>query len=286
METGAGAVPSKIPAERKGAIMAKIHSSAVVADGAELADSVVVGPLCYVGPHVKIGPGTELISHCNIDGYTTLGADNVVHPFAALGQPAQDHSVVPGAPTYLKIGDRNIFREGCAIHTGAKPESETVIGSDNMFMNGSHVGHNGIIGNHVHFISHAVTGGYAEVQDYAILSGLVAIHQFTRVGRFVIISGCSAFSQDVPPFMMAEGRNGGVKMINKVGLQRAGFSPESINIIKQIFRIFYRSSLIPSLALAKIREELPETPEVKEFLTFCANSKKGVISGHVAGHRE
>ena len=266
--------------------MAKIHPTAVVEDGAILADGVEIGPLCYVGPHVKIGEGTRLIAHCNVDGYTTLGKNNILHPFAALGQPAQDHAVVPGAATYLNVGDGNIFREGCAIHTGTAPESATNIGNNNMFMNGSHVGYTGQIGNKVHFISLAGTGGYAEVHDRAILSGLVAIHQFCRVGKLAIISGCSAFSQDVPPFMMAEGRNGGVKMINKVGLQRAGYTPEQINVVKQIFRIYYRSGLIPSAALEKIRTELPMTEEVREFLDFCANTKKGVVSGNAnSGHR-
>ena len=265
--------------------MVKIHPTAVVEDGAVLGSDVEIGPLCYVGPHVRIGDGSRLISHCNIDGYTTLGKNNVVHPFAALGQPAQDHSVVPGAPTYLNIGDDNIFREGCAIHTGTLPESATTIGNGNMFMNDSHVAHNCVIGNHVHFISHALVAGYCEVQDFVILSGLVAIHQFCRVGKLAIISGCSAFSQDVPPFMMAEGRNGGVKMINKVGLQRAGYTPEQINVIKHIFRIYYRSGLIPSAAIARIKEELPQTEEVKYFLDFCATTKKGVIPGN-AGRRD
>ncbi|MCI5778665.1 MAG: acyl-ACP--UDP-N-acetylglucosamine O-acyltransferase [Lentisphaeria bacterium] len=265
--------------------MTKIHPTAVVEEGAILGEDVEIGPLCFVGRHVKIGDGTRLIAQCGIDGYTTLGKNNVLHPFAALGQPAQDHSVVPGAVTYLNIGDNNIFRENCTIHTGTAPESATTIGSDNMFMAGSHVAHNCKIGNHVHFINATMTGGYAEVQDYAILSGLVAIHQFCRVGRFAIISGCSAFSQDVPPFMMAEGRNGGVKMINKIGLQRAGFSSESISVIKQIFRIYYHSDLIPSKALEKIRTELPQTPEVLEFLEFCATTKKGVVPGRDNGHR-
>ena len=153
-------------------------------------------------------------------------------------------------------------------------------------MNGSHVAHNCKVGNNVHYISLAVTGGYAEVQDNAILSGLVAIHQFCRVGRFAIISGCSAFSQDVPPFMMAEGRNGGVKMINKIGLQRAGFDAETINVIKHIYRIYYRSNLIPSNAIEKIKTDLPQIPEVLEFLEFCANSKKGVVPGNAnSSHR-
>ena len=205
--------------------MAKIHPSAIVADGATLENGVEVGPFCYVGPNVKIGAGTRLIGHCNIDGYTTLGRENVIHPFAALGQPAQDHSVVPGEATYLNIGDGNIFREGCTIHTGTKPGSETRIGNHNMFMNATHVAHNCIVGNNVIYVGYAGTAGYCQVFDNALISGLVGIHQFCRVGRYAIISGGSVFSKDVPPFMMAEGRNGGVKMINKVGLQRADSRP-------------------------------------------------------------
>lgn len=265
--------------------MASIHPTSVVADGAILGDGVEIGPLCYVGPHVKIGDGTRLISHCNIDGYTTLGKENVVHPFAALGQPAQDHAVIPGEATYLNIGDRNVFRESCTMHTGTKPGSSTEIGNDCLFMATSHVGHNCKVGNHVTYVNGSVTGGYAEIQDNVILSGLVAIHQFCRVGRFTIISGCSAFSKDVPPFMMAEGRNSAVKMINKIGLQRAGFSEETISVIKHIFRIYYHSDLIPSKALEKIKTELPQIPEVVEFINFCENSPRGVVSGKVTGHR-
>ncbi len=265
--------------------MAKIHPSSVVAEGAVLDDSVEVGPFCYVGPHVRIGGGTRLIGHCNIDGYTTLGENNVIHPFAALGQPAQDHAVEPGAVTYLRIGNGNVFREGCAIHTGTKPETETRIGDHNMFMNCSHVAHNCRVGNNVLYIGYAGTAGYCEVFDNALLSGLVGVHQFCRIGRFAILSGGSVFSKDIPPFMMAEGRNGGVKMINKIGLQRAGFPAETIEVIKHIHRIYYRSGLAPVNALARIREELPPIPEVKEFLDFCAASKRGVLAAGVEGHR-
>ena len=265
--------------------MPKIHPSAIVSDGAELDDSVEVGPFCFVGPNVRIGAGSRLIGHCNIDGHTTLGRNNVIHPFAALGQPAQDHAVVEGEATYLNIGDNNIFREGCTIHTGTKPGSETRIGSRNMFMNATHVAHNCIVGNDVIYVGYAGTAGYCEFFDNVLISGLVGIHQFCRVGRFAIISGGSVFSKDIPPFMMAEGRNGGVKMINKVGLQRAGFSTETISVIKQIFRIYYRSGLIPTNALERIRTELPLIPEVREFIHFCETSKKGVISAQVEGHR-
>ena len=265
--------------------MAKIHPTSVVMDGAIIGADVEIGPLCFVGPNVKIGNGTRLISHCNIDGYTTLGENNIIHPFAAIGQPAQDHAVEEGAATYVEIGDRNVFRECTTVHSGTKPGTKTIIGSDCLFMATSHIAHNCKIGNHVTYVNGAVSGGYAEIFDHAILSGLVAIHQFCRVGRYCIISGLSGFSKDVPPFMMAEGRNGGVKMINKVGLQRAGFDSETITVIKHMHRIFYRSELSLSNALDKIKSELPQIPEVLEFIEFCENSPRGVVGGKVTGHR-
>ncbi len=265
--------------------MAKIHPGSVVCDGAELAADVEIGPFCYVGPHVKLGEGCRLIGHVNIGGYTSLGCRNVLYPFAALGQPAQDHAVTAGARSYLRIGDDNIFREGFTAHTGTKPESETVIGSRCMFMNHSHVAHNCVIGDDVIFVNSVAAAGYSQIMDHAILSGLVGIHQFCRVGRYAIISGGSVFSKDVPPFMMAEGRNGGVKMINLVGLKRAGFPDETIRVIREIFKIYYHSNLAPGNALKKIAAELPQIPEVKEFLDFCAGSVKGVLCNRAEAHR-
>ena len=258
--------------------MAKIHPTAVVCDGAILDDSVEVGPLCYVGPNVKIGAGTKLIAQCNIDGYTTLGKNNLLHPFASLGGPAQDHSVVPGEPTYLNIGDDNTFYQSCTIHTGAQPGTATTIGNHCMFMNSSHVAHNCTVGNNVIYVTCSMTAGHCVVMDNAILSGCVAIHQFCRVGRFVMVSGGSVCSKDIPPFMISAGRNAAPRTFNRVGLSRNGFSAETQSAIKQVFRIFYRSGLSIKNALEKIKAEVPMIPEVVEFIEFCESSKRGVIS--------
>ena len=262
-----------------------IHPTAVVSDGAVIGAGVEIGPFVYVGPNVKIGDGCRLLAHCVVDGHTTMGERNVVHPFATLGGPAQDHGIEPGSVSYLQIGSDNEFREGFTAHTGTKPETCTVIGNHCLFMAQSHVAHNCQIGNNVIFVNSACAGGYAQVFDNAILSGLVAIHQFCRVGRFVMISGCSAFSLDVPPFMIAEGRNGGVKTINRVGLSRAGFSEVAQRNIKDLYKIYYRSGLNAGQALEKIRTELPQAPEVVEFLDFCANTKKGVVAPNREGRR-
>ncbi|MDD3155533.1 MAG: acyl-ACP--UDP-N-acetylglucosamine O-acyltransferase [Victivallaceae bacterium] len=266
--------------------MAVIHPSSVVEAGAQLADDVVVGPLCYVGKDVKIGSGTRLIAQCNVSGHTTIGCGNTIHPFAAIGQVAQDYHADPRMVSYIRIGDNNIFREGCTVHPGTAEGTETVIGDGCMFMAESHVAHNCHVGNQVILANSAILGGYVEVGDRAFISAVSAVHQFCRVGRLAIISGGSVFSKDIPPFMMAEGRNGGVKMVNVIGLQRAGFSEETTRVVRNLYKIFYRSDLVPGNAIVAAKEQLPQIPEVLEFIAFCESSKRGILSARAAGHRE
>lgn len=257
--------------------MAKIHSTAVVADGALLAESVEVGPFCVVGPHVKIGAGTRLIAQCHIGGHTTIGENNIFYPFSAIGMEGQDFHADEKIVSFVRIGDRNIFREGSTVHRGTAENTETVIGSGCMLMSGAHAAHNVHIGNNVVMVNNAVVGGYGEIDDNAILSGNTALHQFCRMGKFSMMSGCSAYSKDIPPYMIAAGRNGGVEMVNLVGLKRNGFTAEAIRAIRDIFRIYYDSELSPTSALAKIKAELPPLPEVLEFIRFCESSKRGVV---------
>ena len=265
--------------------MAKIHPSSIVEAGAVLDDSVEVGPMCYIGSHVKIGAGTKLVGQCRIDGYTEMGENNIVYPFASLGMNAQDVHVEEGKKTYLKVGSNNIFRECFTAHTGTLPDTTTVIGSHCMFMACTHVAHNCQIGDCVIMVNSAGLAGYCEVGEHALISGLAGTHQFCRIGRYAIISGGSVFSQDIPPFMMAEGRNGGVKMINLVGLKRGGFSDETIRVIRDVYKLYYRSGLTPRNALEAIRTKLPQIPEVQEFIAFCESSKRGVLAARLNGKR-
>lgn len=265
--------------------MAEIHPTAIVEDGAVIAEDCKIGPMCFVGRNVKIGAGTELIAQCHITGYTTIGENNLIYPFAALGCDGQDHAVDRSSRRYLEIGDHNIFREHVAIHTGTMPETKTVIGSHCMFMNCSHVAHNCIIGNNVIMVNGSVVGGYGEIHDNAILSGLVAIHQFCRVGKFAMASGGSVFSKDVPPFMIVEGRNGSPKAVNRVGMRRNGFSNAEINAMCDVLKIFTREGLSVPNAIAKIQAEVMPCAPVQAFIDFCAGTKKGVVSGMGAGLR-
>ncbi len=264
--------------------MAKIHPSAVVEAGAKLADDVEIGPMCYVGPDVVIGSKTRLIAQCHVTGYTTIGENNLIFPFASIGTSAEDYAFA-GGKCAVKIGDGCIFRECTTVNAGTKDGTETVLGNRVFMMANSHVAHNCIVRDGAILVCGTVLGGYAEVGERAFISGLCAIHQFCRVGRLAILSGGSVFSKDIPPFMMAEGRNGGVKMVNVVGLRRAGFTVETIRVIQDLYKIVFRSDLNLTMAYAKCRAELPQIPEVEEFLAFAESSKRGILTNREDGHR-
>jgi len=265
--------------------MAKIHPTAFVDPQAQVADSAEIGPLCCVGPHVKIGENCKLLAQCHIGGHTEVGEGNTFFPFSAIGMRAQDVHADPDMVSYVKIGNGNIFREGSTVHAGTEEGTCTVIGNNCMFMAEAHVAHNAVVGDNVIMVNCSLAAGHTRIGDNAVISGLVAVHQFCRVGRFAMLSGGSVFSKDIPPFMMAEGRNGGLKMVNVVGLKRAGFSDETIRALRNVFKIFVKSGLNQGNALATIKAEVPQLPEVVEFIEFCESSKRGVLCNR-EGHRE
>lgn len=258
--------------------MSKIHPTAIVDSKAEIGEGVEIGPFCIVGPNVKIGEGTILEAHSCIKGNTTLGKKNHLHSNVVLGGDPQDLAYVPGTQSYLKIGDNNVFREGFTANVGTKPGSETIIGNNNFFMANTHIAHNCKIGNRVIMANCALAAGYVEIGDCCLISGIAAIHQFCRVGRLAVLSGCSAISVDLPPFMIGHGRNGPVQGPNIVGLQRNGFSNETIRIIKDLYKIFFRGNKTVKSSIEQIKAELPMIPEVVEFIEFVETSKRGVLS--------
>ncbi len=265
--------------------MAKIHSMAVVDPNAEIAEGVEIGPFCIVGPDVKIAKGTKLLGQCNVVGYTTIGENNTIYPGASIGTPAEDYDVC-GGKTYLRIGNDNIFREGVTVNTGTKPDSETVIGNGCFLMANSHVAHNCVLGDKVIMVVGAGLSGYVTVQENCIISGLSGIHQFCRMGRLSMLSGGSVVSMDIPPFVIAEGRNGAVKNLNLIGMKRNGFTVDKLRVMKNLFKIFFRSGLNVSQAIEKIRSELELIPEVMEFIEFVESSKRGVLHGRDTGRRQ
>lgn len=265
--------------------MPNIHKMAVVDPKAELADDVEIGPFCVVGPNVRIDAGTRLISNVNVLGHTTLGKNNTVFPYVSIGTDPQDYDY-KGGVSYVKIGDGNRFREGVTVNLGTKEGSATVIGNNCYFMANSHVAHNANVGRNVIMVQGAMLGGYVTVMDNAILSGLTAVHQFCRVGRFAFLGGGSTISMDLPPFMLADGRNGVVRGVNVIGLRRNGFSNEDIKTVKRLYTIFFRSDLNGSQATARIQEELPDCAPVMEFLEFVQASGRGVLMGKAESRRD
>ncbi len=265
--------------------MAKIHPSAIVDPKAVLADDVEIGPYCIVGPDVQLGSGCKLISQCNVVGHTIMGKNNTVHPFASIGGPPQDHAFDESIVSWIKIGDNNIFREGVTINPGTGEGTETVIGNGCFMLAYTHVAHNCKVGDNVVMVNLAGVAGYVEVGDNCLISGQSGIHQFCRMGRFAVLSGGSQVSLDIPPFMIADGRNGGIRGINLVGLRRGGFPKETIRALKNAYSIMFRSELNTKNALQKVKDEVPQLPEVLELIEFFETTQRGVLQGKGASRR-
>jgi UDP-N-acetylglucosamine acyltransferase len=252
----------------------KIHPTAIVDPSAELAEDVEIGPWAVVERDVIIGSGTKLWPRAFVGRWTQIGKDCQVHMGAVVGHEPHDVSY-EGKRSFLKVGDRNIFREYSFIHRGAKPETATVLGDDNYFMATSHVGHNARIGNRVILAPTALLGGHVVVEDNVFLSAQTAIHQFCRIGRLAFLSGLTGVNQDVPPFVIAGGRPAGITSLNREGLKRAGIDSHGREKLKEAFRTLFRSSLSLPDAMAKI-EEGEVTAEVRHLLDFIRSSERGI----------
>ena len=252
-----------------------IHPTAIVHPKASVASSCEIGPYCVIGEHVALDEKCRLHSHVVMDGHTKMGKENEIFPFAAIGTKSQDLKF-KGGVTRLEIGDRNVFREGVTIHSATNDNTATVIGSDNLFLIHAHVAHDCIIGNGNIFSGFAGLAGHVIVEDNVILSGYVAVHQFCRIGKHAMVGGCCKVRQDIAPFMLADGDVAAPVFINKIGLERHGISEESINALKQAYKIIFRETLPLADALAKVESELPQTAEVKHLVAFIRASERGI----------
>ena len=218
----------------------QIHATAIVDSGAEIGSGTIIGPYSIVGPGVVLGSNCWLQHHVTLAGPMRAGSGNKFYAYCSIGQQTQDLKY-GGEPTYLEIGDENTFREFVTINRSTSSEGKTVVGSGGNFLAYSHIGHDCTVGNSVIFSNNGTLAGHVEVGDNAIMGGLTAVHQFCRIGRFAITGGCSKIVQDVPPFMIADGNPAEIRGVNLVGLERNGFSPEKVKLIKKAFRLIYRS---------------------------------------------
>ncbi len=259
--------------------MPDVHPSSIVHPEARLADDVSVGPFSCVGPAVTIGAGTLIKSHAVIEGPTTIGAGNTIFPFASIGAVPQDLKYA-GEPSETIIGDRNTIREGVTIHRGTRASMRTQIGSGCLLMAYSHVAHDCVVGNGVILANLATLAGHVTVEDHAIIGGLTGVQQFIRIGAHSYIGGGCLVVQGVPPFMRVYNYpTTHVGSINEIGLKRHGYSDERIQLIKQAYRILYRSGLTPKSALERIRSEMQHTEDILRLVTFLQNADRGVVKG-------
>lgn len=257
-----------------------IHPTAIVDPGAELDGSVNVGPYVIIEKGVKIGRGTEIKPHSVLTGPTTIGSGNVIGPFATVGAPPQDLKY-KGENTELVIGDNNQIREYVSIHRGTVTGNGiTTLGSRNLLMGYVHIAHDCIVGNSAVLANAATLAGHVQVEDYAIIGGLVAIHQFSRIGAFSYIGGLSGISKDVPPFIIVSGTRKEMRIsgINKVGLRRRGMDSDTLKKLDRAYKIIFMTpDLLLKDALEQAAAELVDCEPVDQLINFFRTSKQGVI---------
>ncbi len=254
----------------------QIHPTAIVDSRAKLGAGTVVGPYCIIEGNVVLGPECWVQHHVTLSGPMHAGARNRFYAYCSIGQQTQDLKY-GGEPTFLEIGNENTFREFCTVNRSTTAEGKTRIGNCGNFLAYSHIGHDCDVGNSVIFSNNATLAGHVQIGDRAIMGGLTAVHQFCRIGRFAITGGCSKIVQDIPPFMIADGNPASIRGINLVGLERNNFAPESVKLIKEAFRLIYRSKFNTRQAVEAIQQELPTTEEITQILEFIASSERGII---------
>lgn len=256
--------------------MIEIHPTAIINDGAQLGSSVVIGPYCVVGPDVRIGEGTRLMSHVVLEGVTTIGRGCTIFPFACIGTQTQDLKFT-GAKTFVKIGNDTTIREYVTVNSGTSEGEVTQVGSNCHIMAYSHVAHACTVGDRVIMANCATLAGEVEVESDSILGGLVAVHQFCRIGKMCIVGGCSKVTQDAPPYMTVDGHPAAVRGLNIVGLKRKGYDVKAVKLLKEAYRYLYRSGLSTSHAVEKIGAHIESIPEIQHLLSFVSTSQRGII---------
>jgi len=263
---------------------ARVHATALVSAEAELADHVEIGPYAIIEGKVRLGPDCVVKPNAYLQGPLTMGRGNVVFSGAVLGERPQ-HLKYNDEPTALEIGDFNVFREHVTIHRGTTHSWATRIGDHNYFMVNSHVGHDCVIGNHCILTNGALVGGHCVLEDNVYLSGNCAVHQFVRIGRLAMLSGCSATTKDIPPFIMQQYIDT-VVGLNVVGLRRAGFTPLQMDAIRRAFKLLFRERSTLPAALARLEQELGEVDVVQELIAFVRHCPKGINPMRSRGREE
>jgi UDP-N-acetylglucosamine acyltransferase len=246
-----------------------VHPTAVVHPGASLGKDVEVGPYCLLGEHAVIGDGTRLLANVVVQGYTQIGSENVIYPFAVIGGTTQDKKF-RGEVSYVRIGDRNQIREYVTVNRGTEAGTATTIGSDCHLLAYVHIAHDCQIGDRVIMSNLTQLAGHCVVGDGANISGMVGVHQFVRIGRLAFIGGRSKILKDCPPFMLVEGNPAWIRGLNRVGLKRSEVSEKAQAELKEAYRLLYMGNQTLSQVIERLRDRV-ETVEGKELVAFFAD---------------
>jgi len=249
----------------------RVHPTAVIGAGAHLAAGVVVGPYAVIGGDVRIGRGTRIGPHAVIEDGVRIGAENTISAGATLGTIPQDRHF-EGEQSFLEVGDRNLIREYVNISRATGEGQRTFIGDECMILTGAHIGHNCRVGNRVVVVNGSQLGGHVDVGDGAYVGGLSGVVQFRRIGRLAMVGGYSAVRQDVPPFMLVEGRPARCWGLNQVGLERNGIAAADRAVLRRTFRLLYQSGLGISPAVERLRAQLGDHPLVAEIIAFLEDA--------------
>jgi UDP-N-acetylglucosamine acyltransferase len=253
-----------------------IHRTALIDPSAQLGADVSVGPYSIVGPHVTVGERSTIAAHAVIERHTRIGEGVKIGYGTVVGNDPQDLKY-KGEETWVEIGSGTIIREYCTINRGSTATGKTTVGARCFLMTYVHIAHDCVVGNDVIMANGVQMAGHVTVDDRAIISGLVPIHQFVRIGTYSFVGGASRVNQDVPPYTKAAGNPVHLYGLNSVGLQRAGFSPEVKLALKRAYRLVFNSDLTVSQGIARARVELPQVAEVETFLHFIEASQRGVM---------
>ncbi|MBI5600265.1 MAG: acyl-ACP--UDP-N-acetylglucosamine O-acyltransferase [Gemmatimonadetes bacterium] len=254
----------------------RIHTSAVIDADARIGDNVTIGPGVIIGPRCTVGDGCVISTRAILEENVRLGTEVKIGVGSVLGGLPQDLKF-KGEETWVEVGDRTTIREYSTINRGTSQSFRTTVGSDCFLMTYVHLAHDCHVGNGVIISNGTQLAGHVTIEDKAIISGLCAIHQFGKIGRYCFIGGMARVNKDVPPYVKAVGNPIKLYGLNSIGLQRNGFSPETILELKKAYRMFFRSELNIAQALELARKELAMGPEVQAFVDFVEDSQRGVV---------
>jgi len=254
---------------------ARIHPTAIIASSAQIGADVEIGPQVIVGDECVVGDGSILAPRAVLERNVILGKNVRIGVGTVLGGDPQDLKF-RGERTTVEVGDNTVIREYTTVNRGTSQSFKTSIGQGCFIMSYVHLAHDCHVGNGVILSNSVQLAGHVTIEDRAILSGLVAVHQFTRIGRHSFVGGMSRVSKDVPPFIKAVGNPMKLYGLNSVGLQRSGFSEEVLHELKRAYRLFFRSGLNVTQAIEKANTDLPPLPEIKELIQFLEASERGV----------